>query len=49
MLAPEGELILDTFVLWEALYENNEVDVKTHKVELPSGEWIEIGESHRCR
>ncbi len=42
MLTLGGKLIIDTFVPWEALYDNGEVDISTRKTVLPSGEWIEI-------
>ncbi len=42
MLTPGGKLIIDTFVPWEALYENGAEDVSARKIELPSKEWIEI-------
>lgn len=42
MLVPGGKLVIDTFVPWESLYENGEVDITTRKVELSSEEWIEI-------
>jgi len=41
-LAPDGKLIMDLFVPWDAMYEHGEEDMSTRQVELPTGESIQI-------
>lgn len=42
LLAPGGKLVMDLFIPWEVMTEQEEVDISTRQVQLPSGEIIEI-------
>lgn len=42
LLSVNGKLVMDLFVPWEAMYEHGEEDTSFRKIQLPSGEWIEI-------
>lgn len=42
LLLPNGKLVMDFFIPWEALYEHGNVDKSTRHLTLKSGETIEI-------
>lgn len=42
LLNPNGKLIVDLFIPWEALYENANEDTSIRQVTLPCGDIIEI-------
>lgn len=42
LLLPNGKLVLDLFVPWDAMHEHGAIDESKNQVILPSGEIIEI-------